>query len=73
MAIIHQIIRKEPNENNKTVDDLKELGDSDPLSPSVAIERATARIADEMARIHGGEWHSKIDHQRRAVMVWCSD
>lgn len=73
MAIIHQIRKNEAANNRVTVEKLKDIAPKLPLSPPKIVENSAARIALEMARIHGGEWHSQIDHQRRLVMVWCVD
>lgn len=40
------------------------------LSPAKNIERYADAIAFEMERIHGGGWQVRIDHQRRAVLIW---
>jgi hypothetical protein len=73
MAIIHQIRRKQPVRNADTVARLRKMASDRPCEPVTAIERAATRIAEEMAAIHGGRWETKVDHQRRLVMVWCLD
>jgi hypothetical protein len=58
-----------PVRNADTVAKLCEMADGPPLEPVVAIERAAARIADEMKMIHGGRWSIDIDHGACFVAV----
>lgn len=70
MAIKYEPRKKTGSQN--TITFLQNLAEQ-PSSPAIAIERAAARIASEMKKIHGGDWHVLTDHQRRLLMVWSGD
>lgn len=67
MAI--RIVTRPKVRNEDTLSRLREMASDRPVEPVIAIERAAARIATEMARIHGGDWGVLIDHQSRLVLV----
>ena len=67
MAIRYTSCRATRNE--ETIAKLRELADGQPMEPVVVIDRAVARIATEMRRIHGGEWRTVVDHERLLVLV----
>ena len=70
MAIIHQIRRELPIRTADSVAALCQLGgDQDLAARSKQIDRAAASIVTEMKKIHGGDWQSQIDHQKRLVMI----
>jgi hypothetical protein len=74
LAIIHQIRRKNSSLNSDTVSSLRMLANcSSTTDPSTRIARAADHIATEMKKLHGGNWQTQIDHQRRIVMVWAID
>lgn len=73
MAIIHQVQRREPIRNSDSLARLRAMATERPIESAVAVERAASRIAIEMARMHGGDWQVRIDHQRRSVLVWALD
>lgn len=74
MAIIHQIRRNSEAGNSSGVTALRRLTTCDTtIDPSTRIDRAATSIATEMKKLHGGTWHTQIDHQRRLVMVWAID
>ena len=74
MAIIHQIRRKSEACNSGGVAALKRLANCNTTAdPSTRIARAAASLATEMKKLHGGNWETQIDHQRRLVMVWAID
>lgn len=73
MAIIHQI-RRTSEATPNGVASLRQLANCDTTAdPATRIARAAASIATEMKKLHGGNWETKIDHQRRLVMVWALD
>lgn len=60
----------EKTRNEETVKRLKMLSSSQcHLDPVRRIESASLAIAEAMTEIHGGEWRTVIDHQRRIVFV----
>ena len=69
MGIAHQIRRREPISNDSTMKKLKELAGAGVIDPSTTINRCAARIAAEMAKIHGGDYRVQIDHQCHFVLV----
>lgn len=74
LAIIHQIRRKSEASNSTGVAALRRLANCDTTAdPSTRIDRAATSIATEMKKIHGGNWQTQVDHQRRLVMVWAID
>lgn len=74
MAIIHQIRRNSEAGNSSGVAALRRLANCDTTAdPSTRIDRAANSIATEMKKLHGGNWHIQVDHQRRLVMVWAID
>jgi hypothetical protein len=74
LAIIHQIRRQAPVRNADSVAVLCQIASCDETSgTSSRIDRAAASIVTEMKKLHGGNWETRIDHQRRLVMVWAID
>ncbi len=37
------------------------------------IEFKANELAETMASVHGGEWKSRVDHQRMTILVWRAD
>lgn len=56
--------------NKDTLARLREMAVFGPLDPETRIKRASAVIVDAMAELHGGEWLTQIDHQRRSVWTF---
>lgn len=55
---------------DKMMDDALE---SDEMRLMNKIERESASIANLMTSIHGGAWRSRVDHQRKMVLIWMDD
>lgn len=62
----------EKTRNCDTMDRLRAMAADQnlPWDPAARIERGIAMIISAMIEIHGEEWGSQIDHQRKAVMVF---
>lgn len=52
---------------DKMMDDALE---SDEMRLMAKIERDSTSIANLMTSIHGGAWKSRVDHQRKMVLIW---
>lgn len=46
---------------------------SDEMLLMKKIERESVSIANLMTSIHGGAWRSRVDHQRKMVLIWQAD
>lgn len=55
---------------DKMMDDALE---SDEMRLMNKIERESVSIANLMTSIHGGAWKSRVDHQRKMVLIWQAD
>lgn len=56
--------------NVDTVEKLKGLADHLPLDPASRLQKGLEMVTSAMEEIHGGKWRAKVDHQKRAILVW---
>jgi len=73
VAISHQYVRHKPDQSAEIVTNLRNQATGPKLAEAIAVERAAAQVVAEMTKIHGGVWKSKVNHERRVVLVWCLD
>lgn len=73
MAIVHQIRRVEKTATSDQMANLHRFAIGEDNGPARQVKLSADRLISEMKKIHGGEWASQIDHQKRCVLIWCLD